>query len=161
MIVKGVIFFRTELTLTSGAHVALVIPLGSSEARSDSPASGDPLVTTSGSSRRTWGWITLGTGGVLLASAGIVFLLRQSDIAALDTACPAGACPKSRESELTSVRNRALVEGPLSFVLAGTGVVAAGVGAYLLLGASAEPRTTAVSGYFTGSSGGAQLSGAF
>jgi hypothetical protein len=159
---EGAIPFRTELTLTDGARVSLVIPLEPSDGKSDRHPHGsdDPLVTTS-SSRRTWGWITLGTGGVLLAGAGVVFLLRQRDIATLDDACPAGACPRSRESELTTVRNRALVEGPLSFVLAGTGMFAAGVGAYLLLGASPQPRTAVVGGYFTGNAGGAQLSGAF
>jgi hypothetical protein len=158
---KGALPFRTQLTLTHGAHVSLVIPLEPKNGNDDprDHAGDDPPVTSS--SRRTWGWVTLGAGGVLLAGAGIVFLFRQSDIATLDAVCPGGACPKSRESELTSVRNRSLVEGPLSFVLAGTGIVAAGVGAFLLLGASPQPRTPVLGGYFTGNAGGAQLSGAF
>jgi hypothetical protein len=63
------------------------------------------------------------------------------------------------------VRSRAVTEGRVAAVFAGAGVVAAGLGAYLLLTAD-EPKpaaasTPVVSGFITGSSGGVDLTGRF
>jgi hypothetical protein len=170
--------FHTSLTLAEGAHVSLVVRLERPPPLAKPPEVVPPVVipshhdvrepvpvVTDGSGRRTWGFIGLGTGGVLLVGSGVVLLLRHNDIATLNDACKGGVCPKSREGELTSVRSRAVTEGPVAAVFAGAGVVAAGLGAYLLLTAD-EPKpaaasTPVVSGFITGSSGGVDLTGRF
>jgi hypothetical protein len=73
--------------------------------------------------------------------------LRHNDISTLNNACDTitHECPPERQSELTSVRNRALFEGPLAAVLGVTGVAAIAVGAVLVFGARspAQPAPTA------------------
>ncbi len=132
------------------------------------PDSGDHRTPSStGSGRRTWGFVALGTGGALLVTSGVVLLLRHNDIATLDDACNnGGVCPRSREAELTRVRSRAVTEGPVAAVLAAGGLVAAGVGVWLLASApdarAASTRHRPVIGAFaTPSSGGVDLAGTF
>jgi hypothetical protein len=79
-------------------------------------------------------------GGVLLAGAAAVLLARHSDIQTLEAQCPNGACPLSDESSLEATRNRALVEGPVGVGVGAAGLVAAGLGVYLLASAPSAPR---------------------
>ena len=79
------------------------------------------------------GWIAVGVGAALLVGAGAFVLVRHGEISDLNRACPGGVCPRSREAELTSLRSHALTNGTLGATLAGAGLVAAGVGAYLLV----------------------------
>jgi hypothetical protein len=87
---------------------------------------------TGGSTLHTAGWVSIAAGGALLAGAGVVLYLRHSTISDLQSSCPGGVCDVSRESALESERSRAVFEGPLAAGLALGGVVAAGVGVYLV-----------------------------
>jgi hypothetical protein len=90
-------------------------------------------VQTSPPMQQTAAYITLGAGGVMLVASGVLLLVRHSQISELNTSCPGGHCPASREEELSSTRKRALVEGPLSATLGILGLAAAGAGVTLLL----------------------------
>jgi hypothetical protein len=159
--------FHTSLTLAEGARISLVVPLDRALVASTTEVApverehpptdrGRHPVEANGSGRRTWGFIAVGTGGALLVGSGVVLLLRHNDIATLHDACNNdGVCPKSREAELTSVRGRAVTEGPVAVALAAGGVVASAVGVYLLFG----PRS--VRAFATGSAGGVDLTGTF
>jgi hypothetical protein len=85
------------------------------------------------SAGRTTAGITLvAAGGVLVAGATAVLLVRHSDIQSLESACPDGVCPLDQESALESMRNRALIEGPVGVGLGVAGAAAAVIGVYLL-----------------------------
>jgi hypothetical protein len=150
---KDAVPSRTEIALPSGGRASLTVQL-------DPATTGTPETPTTGTlvvqpppgdkppeedpnaARKTAGWITMGAGGVLLVGAGVVYLLRHGDISTLNGACDTTTheCPIDRQSELTSVHKRALIEGPLAAVLAVTGVGAAVVGAVLVFGAPAPQQ---------------------
>jgi hypothetical protein len=79
------------------------------------------------------GWVLVGVGGALVVAGGVTLAVREGNVSDLEDACPGGQCPASRRSDLESTRDAAQLQGPLGGVLIGAGVVAAGVGAYLLL----------------------------
>jgi hypothetical protein len=111
----GYLSFRQTMDLPGGSQTTIEAPLAVSN-------------PSDGSGRRAAS-ITLFVGAGLLAGATVVTLvLRASDVGKLNDACPGGACPVSRQDELTSTRDRALMEGPLAAVFGGTALVAATVG---------------------------------
>jgi hypothetical protein len=92
------------------------------------------VVSSAGSSRRTFGWIAFGAGGALLTGAAVVLWMRHEDIASLNRSCPAGACPPgTNPASLESTRNRALAEGPAGVALGAGAAVAAALGTYLVV----------------------------
>jgi hypothetical protein len=145
--------FRSDVTLPEGGEVSLTIPLPASPP--DPPLAPAPTpvplpeakAAPSGLDRRTVGWIALGGGGALLAGAAAVLWLRHEDIASLGRSCPRGACPPGAdEGALSSTRNRALAEGPAGVALGVAGVVAAGLGTYLLFTARPPPASGGIGG---------------
>jgi len=144
--------FQTQITLNERARLSLVVQIPDAHAAPPAPppapGPGDPPPPPSVSpdrSRTTGGWITLGAGAAFLVGAGVTLALRESAISSLDDACPSGACPRSRENELSSTRSRAQAEGPIAAVFAGLGVVGVGIGTYLLLTSHRAPAASAVS----------------
>jgi hypothetical protein len=145
--------FKTQFTVTEGSKMAVVLPLDPAPTPppvvpppggiTPPPPPEKKVTTDDGSSRRTWGWIGVGAGAVFLAGAGISLALRESNISTLKDACQDGDCPSSRRSELEGARDRAQLQGPLAAVLGGVGVVAVGVGAYLLLTPSGKQQVAA------------------
>jgi hypothetical protein len=82
-------------------------------------------------------------GGALVVAGAAILLVRHADIQSLDSACPNGICPRSRQSDLQATHDRAVLEGPLGVGLGVAGVVAAGIGVYLLVRpAHASPTTS-------------------
>jgi hypothetical protein len=135
----GMAPFRSEIVLAEGAQVSIAVSL---EAQAPAPPPPPPPAPAPGPSPLP-GWLAIG-GGVLLGSAASVLLiLRHDDIAHLKDACPDGRCPASQRSELESTRNRALAEEPVALAFGVAGVVAAGVGAYLVV-AARPPAGTAI-----------------
>jgi hypothetical protein len=170
--------FHTSLTLAEGARVSLVVPLDRPAVvatpvvppvEKPHPIESDnhrmPVSTDGG--RQTWGFVALGAGGALLVTSGVVLLLRHNDIATLNDACHnGGVCPRSREAELTRVRSRAVTEGPVAGVLAAGGLVAAGIGVWLLATptdarAASTPQRPVLRAFATPSAGGVDLAGTF
>ena len=130
--------FRTDLALAEGAHLSLAIPLVvPPPAIVPPPPIAPPKkeVPPDSSEHRpnVAGWIAVGAGAALLVGAGAFVLVRHGEISDLNRACTGGVCPRSREAELTSLRSHAVTNGTVGATFAVAGVVAAGVGAYLLL----------------------------
>jgi len=132
----GAVPFQTQVTLAERTRLAMVVPLDPAPVPAPPPPpprDTSPRQEHASDSRRTAGWISAGAGGTFLVAAGVTLLLRESAISSLNDACPGGACPRSREDELTSTQSRARTEGTLAAVFAGLGVVGVGIGTYLLL----------------------------
>jgi len=128
---------RLSLTVSLEPPVAPATPLpGAGERREE--ASSSPTASTA-----TWGWIGVGAGGVLLAASVTSFVLRESDIRLANRDCPGGGCVGSINGEALSATNRARIEGPLGYGLGAAGVLAAGLGLYLVV--STPGRASALS----------------
>jgi hypothetical protein len=115
----GYLPFRQTMDLPGGRETTIEAPLEKlAAAPTPEPGTGRKAAS-----------ITLFAGTGLLAGAAVVALvLRADDISSLNAACPGGACPAARQDELTSTRNRALLEEPLAVVFGATALVAATVG---------------------------------
>ena len=106
--------------------------------------------------------VALAGGGVLVSASVVTLLLRNSDIAELNRSCPGGTCAASREAELTSLRHRALLEGPLGAAFGIAGGAAAGVGLYLMLSPNGGPAPARGGmSVFVGADGIVRLRGTF
>ena len=88
--------------------------------------------------------VLFASSAVLAAGTVVVLVLRHSDIASIESTCPNGVCPTSRESDVTSTRDRALVEGPIAIGMGAAAVVTAGIRAYLLVASKPAASGAAV-----------------
>lgn len=136
---------ESRANVLEGAHVALSIPLAA-PATADQPK--PPRSPSSGGSSQKWvGGVVAASGLALGITSLVLVLVRESTISSIDSACPGGACPRSRQGEVEGWRSRASTLGPLAAVLGGAGVVAAGVGVTLFVTApsSSSPGQAFVS----------------
>jgi hypothetical protein len=158
--------FHAQLTLSEGAQgtleATLVVPpppeppkaaAAPETPRPRGPEPPLPASAASSSARRTTGLVLVTAGGVLLAAATALLLVRNSDIESLNAACAGGTCPLDRQSELESTRNRALIEGPTGIGVGAAGVIAAGVGIYLLA-THGSPARAAIAPWASQTAGG-------
>jgi hypothetical protein len=168
---NGATPFRSEIALTEGAEVSLTISLeprtiSAPDAAATSPVVPVVTVVPAGGSR-TAGWIAVAGGGALLIGSAVLALVQQSEISKLNGECPGGACqPGSIPSDLESTRSRALAEGAVAIAIGVGGVVAAGVGAYLVFKADDRSSSPHASGTHIlplvgWGAGGIAVSGAF
>jgi hypothetical protein len=132
---SGAAPFQSDITLPEGGRVSLTVPLDPPPASTAPPRAADRPVTAESpaSSTATWGWVALGTGTALLAGSVVSFVLRESDIRTATRDCPGGGCLGSIPGEALSATNRARIEGPLGVALGASGLVAAGLGVYLVV----------------------------
>lgn len=72
-------------------------------------------------------------GGALLVTSAIFLALREGAIADIRDTCPNDVCPTASRSDVESDRDRANLYRPLALGLGIGGIVAAGVGVYLVL----------------------------
>ncbi|HEY3821644.1 MAG TPA: hypothetical protein VGL81_30970 [Polyangiaceae bacterium] len=133
----GVAPFRSDVTVPEGGSAALTVSL-------DPPLQVIQLEPTAeGVARerhdpgqdgaRTWGWFAVGAGSALLVASGVSLFEREADIRRALRLCPGGACVGSIDPDAQSATDRARVEGPLALGLGIGGVIAAGVGVYLVV----------------------------
>ena len=149
--------FRAQITLAEGAQSTVQAALAARQPPAPEPpprpasvvtlapppppivptsqGESEPSPPPSRSGRTATGVVFLTAGGVLLAGASAVLLVRHSDIQTLEAQCPNGVCPVSQESSIEATRNRALVEGPVGVGVGAAGLVAAGIGVYFLASA--------------------------
>lgn len=97
------------------------------------PPAGTSPVDSGPSSTRTIGAIGVGLGVALVVGSVIAFVVRESSISDIETACPEGRCPRSREGDVTSASSRARTLLPVAIVTGATGVSLLGGGLYFAL----------------------------
>jgi hypothetical protein len=138
----GVAPFESNITLPEGGSASLTLfldpPPTAPPLRPPAGPSEEPRTRTAHGSGRTWGWLAIGAGGALLAGSVVSFVLRENDINIANRDCPGGACPGAINPEAQAATNRARVEGPLGLGLGAAGLVAAGVGVYLVVSAPSD-----------------------
>jgi hypothetical protein len=148
--------FRSSIVLSEGAHVALTIslaplpatpPAAPREAPREAPKV-EPAPPTPeerpqphGTSA-TAGWVTLGGGLALVAGSAAAAIACGIEVSTLNTACPGGNCgvPMASQEARDDLarRNRAFTEESLAIALGAAGLVAGGIGAYLVLSPSRD-----------------------
>ncbi len=134
----GAVPFRSEIALAEGAQVTLSVVLApSSSAPTGPPATGtDSPFAAPTDSPSAAPWLAIGGGGALLTASAILLVARHGDIAHLDRTCPGGSCPPGADAnDLESIRNRALVEGPVAVACGAAGIALAAIGVYWIAGA--------------------------
>jgi hypothetical protein len=138
--------FQTEIALGEGAEMSLKVSLAAPRpgAASDPGAAPEGAARGGASGSTIAGGIAVAGGAALVLGSAVLLVVRASDIAKLDDACPHGQCPPgSNVSALESTRSRALVEGPLALGCGIAGVAAAAVGLYLVVAPRRAPGTPA------------------
>ena len=93
------------------------------------------------SSKRTLGYVLMGTGGAFALSSIVMLVVRENDIAELSRSCVGNVCPTSRQTELESTHDEAALLGPLAATFGIVGLAAIGVGAYFSFRREAPPAT--------------------
>ena len=136
----------TPITLEGGRRTVLVLNRRGAPATAPLPPKGPtapvvPPPKTTGPS--TVGVVGVVVGAALVAGAVVSFVLRESAISSIETDCPNGVCPRSKEGDVTSARSRAQALLPVGAVMGVAGGLALGGGVYLLVRPS--PKTTAQS----------------
>lgn len=155
---KGAAPFHASMTLAEGARLSLTIALDPAPAPPITPRIAPPVKpppppehvvaprdSAEPAPSHTLPYVAIAGGATLVFGSVVVLLLRQSAISDLNSSCPAGMCPSSREGDLSSERSRALFEGPLAAAMAGLGAAAAGVGLYFALKHDAPARADGAS----------------
>src|SRR5262249_3029649 len=81
----------------------------------------------------TLAWVALGGGGALALTGGLLLLAREGAIDDIEKTCHGNVCPTKTQSQVEDDRDRAELFGPLGGALSVVGLVAMGVGVYLLV----------------------------
>jgi len=153
--------FRTGVTLPEGSRVSISVTLvpatppapeppaqTTGTATVETPAPPPPPAIPPRRGAPAGAWVAIGLGGALAAGSVVSFVLRASNLDTMNRDCTATgsglSCPQSRQSEVSSARDAAQVEGPLGIGLAASAVVAAGLGAWLWVSASGDVHVTPV-----------------
>jgi hypothetical protein len=135
---SGAAPFQSDISLPEGGRLSLTVPLdpgpvpSTPQPRADEQRASIETGATA-SSTSTWGWIGIGAGTALVAGSVASFVLRESDIRTAYRLCPGGGCVGSIDGRALSATNRARIEGPLGAALGAAGVVATGLGVYLVV----------------------------
>lgn len=117
---------ETKVQLVEGAEAQVVVTL--TPLKTGAPPPPPPPTRNN-----TLAYVALGAGGVLFVTGVALLVVREGDISDIEAACPGGACPVGKRSDLESKRDQAELFGPLGVTLGVLGLAAAGTGAYLLL----------------------------
>ncbi len=81
----------------------------------------------------TLGIVVVAGGGALIVTSAVLLALREGAISDIESACPRNVCPTSTRRDVDGDRDRANLFKPLAIGLGIGGLVAVGVGAYLLM----------------------------
>jgi hypothetical protein len=174
---SGATPFRAQLSIPEAGDAAIDVSLtpATVAARPGTPATSSSSAsagasTSTGTERGTdgpapsnrslYGVLALAGGGALVATSVVLLIVRQSTVSSIERDCPNNRCPVSRQSDITSERDRAILEGPLGIGLGVVGLAGVGLGAYLLA-TPAHGSATAFTPWVAPGAGGFTLRRAF
>lgn len=124
-----------RVRVAEGARTSATLAFGSAAAAPSTASPRAPLAPDPphDSSRQTLGY-ALGAAGLAAGVASIVaVVVRETTIADMNATCPSGLCPRDREAQLTSQRDRASFLGPFAAVLGAAGIGLTGTGVFLIV----------------------------
>lgn len=131
-----------RVRVAEGARTTVTMGFESPAPQAPVPA---PLVAPEAahdSSRQTLGY-ALGAAGIAAGIASIVaVVVRETTIADMNATCPSGVCPRDREAQLMSQRNRASFLGPFAAALGVAGLGLTGTGVFLVITAPGKRGTS-------------------
>jgi hypothetical protein len=133
----------TPITLEGGRRTVLVLNRRGTPSATPPPKVPTDPVRPKATGASTAGVVGVVLGAALVAGAVVSFAVRESAISSIEADCPNGACPRSKEADVTSARSRAQALLPVGAVMGVAGGLALGGGVYLLVRPS--PKTTAQS----------------
>jgi hypothetical protein len=81
----------------------------------------------------TLAWVAIGGGGAFFVTGLALLAAREGAISEIEDNCPRNVCPTAKRSEVESAIDRAELFGPLGVTLGVFGLVAVGVGVYMLV----------------------------
>ncbi|MBK8219120.1 MAG: hypothetical protein IPK71_35795 [Myxococcales bacterium] len=131
----------TPIRLDAGKQTVLVLNRAGTRAGAapDKLPTPPPPVQTDSSTSKTVGVVGIVVGAAFVVGSVVSFVLRESAISSIETDCPEGRCPKSKEGDVTSARSRAEALLPVGIVTGVVGGVALGGGLYLTLRPTSAP----------------------
>jgi hypothetical protein len=120
------------VTLTESETERATLDLvGSTAVKLSASAAGDSAPTSTGSSQRTWAYVSLGLGGAGLATGVVTGLMAANRHASAEENCPDSKCVAGSSGENDVAAFRSL--RPVSTVSYVIGIVGAGAGVTLML----------------------------
>lgn len=139
---KGEAAVVTPIRLDAGKQTVLVLNRSGNRAGGglDKPPPPPPPPPADSSTSKTVGVVGIVVGAAFVVGSVVSFALRESAISSIETDCPGGRCPKSKEGDVTSARSRAEALLPVGIVTGVVGGVALGGGLYLTLRPTGAPR---------------------
>jgi hypothetical protein len=90
-------------------------------------------------------WVAIGGGAALVLGGTALLVAREGAIDDINATCPLRLCPAGQRTEVESDRDRAELFGPLGVTLGIVGLVAVGVGVYLI---ARNPKPTTAASIF-------------
>lgn len=144
---KGEAAVVTPIRLDAGKQTVLVLNRSGNRASGglDKPPPPPPPPPADSSTSKTVGVVGIVVGAAFVVGSVVSFVLRESAISSIETDCPGGRCPKSKEGDVTSARSRAEALLPVGIVTGVVGGVALGGGLYLTLRPASAPKGAAPS----------------
>lgn len=135
---QGPVSEHTVILPDSGGEVSYTVSFGGETGSAAAAKKNDTLA-----------WIAVGGGGALVVSGSLLLVAREGAIDDINQSCPLRLCPAASRSDVEGARDRAELFGPLGVGLGLVGVVAIGVGVYLLVRSPGSARTPGTSAHPT------------
>lgn len=136
---------ESTVTVAAGGEVTVnLLPPNGGGGTPPPGGQGEQKTDGGGSSTaKTIGYVAIATGGVLFISGIAMLLVREGKVSDIEAACPNNVCPTATRADVESARDSADTLGPMGIGFMIVGLVAGGVGTYLVLRPSGSaPSTT-------------------
>ncbi len=145
------------VTSMSTASVKLFATKAKADGTSSAIATTPARAVDSSGAATPWSYVALGGGAAFLGAGVLMLVVRENDIASVETTCPSDRCPASSRDDVESHRSRASTLGVLGVTatVVGAAGLAAGTGLLLFGPRTKSARSTRAS--FVPLPGGAQL----
>lgn len=137
--------FATTVKLAEGGEASMVLPVDAPPPPPPPPKKEEPLPPPP----PTWkaaGYVLAGTGALLVVGGVVLLVVREGTISDIETRCPDGRCKSADRDLVEGDRDQAKLFGPLGIGLAAAGVVAGGLGTYLILKPEAKRGSAPTTG---------------
>ncbi|MBS2014268.1 MAG: hypothetical protein JST00_15385 [Deltaproteobacteria bacterium] len=124
---------ESTVTVAEGGEVTVNLLPPQSAPSPVTPPKKEASTDTPPADTRTAGYIVLAAGGALVVGGAVMLIVREGKISDIESTCPNGVCPTATRADVESARDGAKTLAPLGIGFLVTGILAGGVGTYLVL----------------------------